>query len=209
MNFETIRDAIITTLGNDAAGRFTAIGFKRQGKSADEVKTDASRLVQVSFTKGRFPKERGAWVGSCTHEVELSIGLTVSSKAKVDLSVLNNAAATVGQLTTALLNLEEASYLVDVSFDNLAATVYEILKDGNNVDFGLAAGVIRSPWLGEIKKDNPQPKGGLVVITGEILFSFTTTEDTLTATGTTPDSVDVVLDIDGDDVEQTGVEIAL
>lgn len=203
MNFEIVKDALITALGTDAGGNFTVIGFNRQGKDAEEV---SDTLVQCAYTDGDFPKESSGQYGPCRHDIEFTIGITVSAKAKANLNVLNDDNATVVQLTTALNNLEEAAFLADKKFDTVVGLIFNILKAGKNIELGLGSGLVRSPWLGKIRKDAPLPKGALVILTGTILFSCTTYEEPTGIVGVQGVANKSVIDIAGDDVEQTEVE---
>lgn len=206
MNFRTVNQAIIDTLGSAAAGRFKVVGYQRQVKSAQEVK-DNSRMVQSFYAGGDFPKSAGRQTGPVQHNMTFSVGLTVSAPARVDLSAINNPAATAGQIATALAALQEGADAADILFDELAEIVYQILMDGRNFDLGLPVGTVSKRWVNSIRKDQPAPEGSLVVLTGTIEYSCNTVEQIAGDTGTAGGIISTVVDIDGDDVERTGVEV--
>lgn len=206
MNFRTVNQAIIDTLGAAAAGRFQVVGYQRQVKSAQEVK-DNSRMVQSFYAAGDFPKSAGRQTGPVQHNMTFSIGLTVSAPARVNLSAINDPNATAGQIATALAALQEGADAADILFDELAEIVYQILMDGRNFDLGLSKGTLSKRWINSIRKNQPAPEGALVVLTGTVEYSCNTVEDTPGDTGTAGGIISTVVDIDGDDVERTGVEV--
>jgi hypothetical protein len=77
--------------------------------------------------------------------------------------------------------------------------------DGRNFDLNLPVGVISNRWVGSMKKDDPNTKGHLVVLTGTLTYTCNTVESPAGATGTIANSVSTVIDIIGDDIECTGV----
>lgn len=206
MNFRTVNQAIIDTLGAAAAGRFQVVGYQRQVKSAQEVK-DNSRMVQSFYAAGDFPKSAGRQTGPVQHNMTFSIGLTVSAPARVNLAAINDPNATAGQIATALAALQEGADAADILFDELAEIVYQILMDGRNFDLGLSKGTLSKRWINSIRKNQPAPEGALVVLTGTIEYSCNTVEDIPGDTGTAGGIISTVVDIDGDDVERTGVEV--
>jgi hypothetical protein len=205
MNFRTVNQAIIDTLGAAAAGRFQVVGYQRQVKSAQEVK-NSGRMVQSYYAAGDFPKSAGRQTGPTQHNMVFSIGLTVSAPARLDLAAINNPASSAVQVGAALAALQEAADSADLLLDELAEYVYQILMDGRNFDLGLPVGTVSKRWVNSIRKDTPAPEGALVVLTGTVEFSCNTVEDILGDTGTVGGIVSTVLDIDGDAVERTGVE---
>jgi len=164
MNFRLIKASVVNLLGTAAAGRYRTIGFQKPGQGAAEVK-DNNRSVQVYYSSGDFPKSAGNPSGPTTHEITINFDLTVSAPARVDLSVIQNPASTPAQIQSALAALQEAANLADDSIDELADNIYQEIMDARNIDLGLARPVA-SRWIGNINKDDPLPRGKLVVLTG-------------------------------------------
>ena len=204
-NFRTVRDALNTLLGSAAAGRFAVVGFRRQGLDAAEIKGHARR-VQVYYSQGDFPKSAGRNTGPSQHDMTFNIDIQVSQPAAVDLNTINNPASSPSQIATALAAMQESAERADESFDELADILYQILMDGRNYDIGLGKGVVANRWINSIRKDDPQPMGGLVVLTGRLEYVCRTVEEITGDTGVAlTGGIDVTLDIVDDDVERTGV----
>lgn len=205
MNFRTVTTAIQTILGNAAAGRFRVVGYEGQGQAGSEV-LNSNRSVQVFYNQGDFSKSSGRQTGSTQHAMAFEIGLSVSAKARLNLAVINNPASTAGQIASAMSAMQEASYVANNSFDELADIVYQILMDGRNFDLGLSVGTMSNRWIDSIKKDNVLPQGELVVLTGAIMYSCNTVEEVVGDTGTeATGGIGSQLDIYADDVERTGI----
>jgi len=204
MQFRTLKDNIITILGAAAAGRFVTVGFQRQSRSADEIK-DSSRTVQLYYSSGDLPRGSAGLTGPAKHVITYRIDLSVSKAAVGDLSVINNPAATPVQISAALAAFQEAADLADQSIDELIEIVYQILMDARNVDLGFNAGGVADRWLSNIEKDNPLPRGDLVVLTASMRLTCSVSEDVLGDSGTAATEFDNVVNIEGDDVEKTGV----
>jgi len=182
MKFRTIKESVKTLFANSAAGRYTVAGSQKQTKSAEEV-IDNNRLIQVYYSRGSFLKSGGSMRGPNDHEITFKIGFTVSKAAAGDISVLNNPNATALQLQTAIANIANASDLADASIDELFDIAYQIIMDARNIDLGLAEGIVSSRWITDIQKDDPLPRGELLVITGSSNLTLKTSED---VTGETP-----------------------
>lgn len=204
MNFRVVNQAIIDTLGLSANGLFRVVGYRGQGKAAEEVKNNL-RSVQSYFSNGEFPKSAGRQTGPTQHNMTFGIGLTVSAPARVNLSAINAPGATSGQIAAAMSAMTEAAYNADILLDELYELVYQILMDGRNFDLNLPVGTMSNRWVGSLQKDDPNPRGDLVVLTGTLTYTCNTVESPAGATGTIANSVTTVLDIIGDDIERTGV----
>ena len=204
MQFRTLKDNIITILGDAAADRFVTVGFQRQSKSADEIK-DSDRTVQLYYSGGDFPRGAAGLTGPTKHIITYRIDLAVSKAAEGDLTVINNPVSTPAQIEAALSAFQEASDLADQSADELIEIVYQILMDARNVDLGFDPGTVANRWLTNIEKDNPLPRGDLVVLTASMRLTCSVSEDVLGDSGTDATEFDTVVDIEGDDVEKTGV----
>lgn len=207
MQFEIVKQALIDLLGDNENGQFQTIGFQRQSKNAKEVK-GIKRFVQVFYKDGDFPKSGGSPNGPKKHDATYSIEFTTSESAKVDVSTLNNESATAAQKQIALAGLAEAADLADKSFDELVRIVYQILMDSKNKKIGLPTGTISNQWIPRIQKDQTVEGGDLVVITGNMNFTCSMSDEVQGATPVTGDKIiDSQIDIDGDDVEKTGATV--
>ena len=206
MIFETVKSSIVSILGTDGSGLFQTVGFQRQSVAAEQV-LDELRQVQVYYSRGDMPKRAGRNTGPVHHDATYRIEMTVSKAAVGDLSTLDNPSATPAQLATALSNFTEATAEADSSLDELIGFVYQILMDGENYDMGVTKGTVSNRWVTNIQKDTPQPRGSLVVLTGAMDLNLRIAEPVtgLDASTLVDGYYDTVIDIDGDDVEQTGV----
>ncbi|MCK5127577.1 MAG: hypothetical protein KAR42_15075 [candidate division Zixibacteria bacterium] len=208
MNFETVKDSIVNNILAPAeAGRFRTVGFQRQSINADEVE-DNLRLVQIYFSRGDFSKRAGRNTGPVQHDVTYRVELIVSKAAGGDLATLDNPSSTPSQLATALVGFSESSALADASLDELAGIIYQILMDGLNYDLGVTKYTVSNRWIDNIQKNEPTSRGSLLVLTGSMDLSCRMVEEITGDVGAeVPGVYDTELDIDGDDVEKTGVTI--
>jgi len=208
MNFRVIKDSIIENVLTPVAvdGKFIVIGYQRQSKNATET-LDLKRTVQVFYFSGEFPKSAGRLNGPTMHDITFRIELTVSSAAKGDLSVLNNPSSTAPQRAAALAAFQEAADLVDDSFDEFAELLYQIFMSGVNYDLGLDKGIIANRWIDRIEKDQPEPLGGYVTLTGALNLTCRTVEEVPGAELTPAEIISNIIKHDGDDETKTGVDV--
>lgn len=204
MQFQTVRDAIESTLNTDAATRYQVIGHQVQGSSAEER---AIPTVAVFFGSGDFPQSGGSIAGANKHEATFRLEFTATAPSKGDLATLQDDLATAPQLAAALTTFQDAARDVDRIFDQLFSDVYGVIMDARNELFGLSVGAVSSRWIGQINKDNPVPKGEVVMLTGSATLTCVMEETVLGETGTPANEFETIVDIDGDDVEQTGVRV--
>lgn len=183
MNFRIIKNSIINILGTAEAGRFRTVGFQRQTKSSEEV-INNNRLVTVYYSGGSFPKRAGRNTGPVQHDITYRIELTVSKPASGDVSIINNPSSTPAEIAAAIEAIQEAAQLADESIDELFDIVYQILMDARNVDMGLTIGIVTNRWIDSIQKDEPRPKGDLVVLTGSANLTLRTAEQVAGDPGT-------------------------
>lgn len=204
MSFRKINKAIIKLLGDSALGRFSVVGYQRQGRAASEVKGKGS--VQSFYSEGTFPKHRGRANSTTQHEMTFTLALAVSAAAKCNLSIINAPAATPAQITQALEATQEAGAVADDLIDELFELVYQILMDARNIDLGLPPDAVTQRWVASLKKDAPMPMGSLLSLTGSATFTCSADEEIPGDVGTpATEGFDTTLDIAGDDVEVTGV----
>jgi hypothetical protein len=207
MKFRDIKQALVDTLGAGAAGNFNVIGYQRQTKSSETI--NQNRLVQVYYSRGEFPKSGGRLIGPKNHDMTFVVEMTVSASAEADLATLNDAGSTALQRQTALANVRTAAEKADNEIDELIDLVYQILNDGQNLDLGLTKGTFGSRWVPSAQKDTTIEEGQFVVKTAQMQYTCKTDEAVTGETPTTPATItyDSQIDLDGDDVEKTGVTV--
>lgn len=207
MNFRIIKDSIINNVLYPAsAGKFVVVGSQKQSKNAKET-LDIKRTVQVYYSASDFPKGKGRLNGPVQNNLTYRVELTVSSAAKGDLSLINDSGSTSVQVAAAIAAFEEASDLCDASFDELVEEVYQVIMSGLNIDLGLPKGTISDRWIERIQKDSINERGGYVTLTGAMNLTCNTAEQVPGDTGTAATIFDNTIDIEGDDVEKTGVTV--
>lgn len=207
MNFRIIKDGIINkVLFPASAGKFIVIGSQKQSRDAVET-LNLKRTVQVYYSASDFPKGSGRLNGPVQNNLTYRIELMVSSAAKGDLSVINDENSSAAQIATAIAAFQEASDLVDCYFDELVEDVYQIIMSGLNCDLGLPKGTISNRWIKAVQKDQPESRGGYVTLTGAMNLTCSTAEQVPGDVGITAGIFDNTIDIEGDDVEKTGVTV--
>ena len=205
MQFRVLKASIIDDVLVPAeGGQYVTVGAQRQSKSADEVK-DSSRTVQLYYSAGDFPKRGAGLTGPTQHDITFRVDLSVSKAAEGDLSAINAVGATPAIIQAALAAFQEASALADDSIDELIDIIYQILMSASNVDLGLTEGEVANRWVSNIEKDNPLPRGDLVVLTASMRLTCRVSEEITGDEGTAANIFDSTVDIDGDDTEKTGV----
>jgi hypothetical protein len=204
MNFQIVRDALITLLGSEAAGRYRTIGYQKRAQSADEVK-DLNKSVQVFYRDGDFPKSGGSTDGPTKHDMLFRLELTVSKAAIGPLSVLDNPASTAPELAAAIAGFQDASYLADQSLDQMWDDIYQVLMDARNIDLGMNM-YLGSRWVDSFRKDPPIERGELVVLTGNAQLTCTIDEQVGGDPGVVAtDGIDLELEINEEPHRQAGV----
>jgi hypothetical protein len=166
MNFRVIKEGLITLLGNEAAGRYVTLGYQKQGQRAEEL-LDDNRNIQVYYSSGELPKSKSSLNGPMQHDITFNIDCMVSKRAQVDLSAIENPAATPAEKAVALAAMRPAGRLADDSLDELFDIVYQVLMDAENLDLSLDF-EIANRWIERITKDSPIPAGEYCVLTGII-----------------------------------------
>ena len=205
MVFRAIKAALINNiLGPAEAGRFKTVGFQRQVKSAEET-LDNSRLVQVYYSSGNFPKSSGRLNGPVQHDISFSVDLTVSAAAAGDLATINNISSTPVQVAAALLAFQEAAGRADDLLDDLFDIVYQILMDARNQDLGLPSGTVANRWVDQLNKDDPVPSGEYVILTGNMRLTCRAAEEVPGDIGVVGDKTfDFNIELENDDVQKSG-----
>jgi hypothetical protein len=207
MYFRTIRDALRRLLADRAAGEFRVIGAQKAAKAAESV-ADKSRLVEVYFSRGEFPKSGGAVTGPNRHDATYRIDLTVSKASAGDVATIVNEESTAAQMATALGEMKESGLAADESLDELFEAVYQILMDARSEDLGLEVGSVASRWVTQLVKDEPIKTGNYTILTGSMLLTCAMSEPVTGYKGTpiTP-VMDVDLELDSDTAGKAGVQV--
>ena len=208
MQFQAVRDAIIATLGADSgalpvAEQFRVVGFQRQAEDAVAALTNT---VQVFYSSGAFPKRSSSFVGdSVKHVLTFRVEMTVAKKALGDLAGLDSA-STPAEASLALATFAEAAQTADDAIDQLWANIWNVLMDAKNETFGLGIGDVSSRWVDGFQKDNPTPRGEIVLLTANARLTCDVDESVLGIVGNAGEDFDVTFDdINGDTDQKTGV----
>lgn len=174
MNFIIIKDALKAIFAPQDGVEYRLIGYQRQEKAAETLR-NKNREVVVYFRRFTQPKGRSRFSGPATIEAEYSVELQVSAATNVNLLDLET--NDPAKIQTALAGLKEASDIADTSMDELIDIVWNVLNDARNKQLGLDDGIMSSAWTSEVTKGEPNPRGGLVVLSASIPFTCTTTEE--------------------------------
>ena len=175
MEFRKIRDSIRRVLAQNANGEFNVIGAQKRGKGASEV-VNRSRLVEVFYQRGDFPKSGGSVYGPTKHDMTFRIDLTVAKPAQGDTDTIQDPNSTAAEVARAIADMMESDQLADDSLDELFDVVYQILMDARNIDFDLEKGSVGSRWLSALNKDEPIERGNYSLLTGSCLLTCNTSE---------------------------------
>ena len=187
MAFRAIKQALINTLGANAAGNFAVEGYQRESHAAEEIW--ALPHVSVYYKRGAFPKGRGS-MQNAQHEMTFPVDIIVAVPSSIDLSVIASPTATQQQLATALAANVPAAVAADALWDLTLEYVYQILKDPAIT--GTLGGIIANPWLDELNKTEGPAMGELYTLAGSINFTCSAPEYT---TGSGPGTLMDYLDI--------------
>ena len=206
MRFRLLKKSIIeNVLGPAEYGRFKTIGYQRQGIAGSEVQ-DNNRLVQLYFQEGDFSKAGGRQTGPTQHDITFKIEATVSKASEGDIAAILDSGSSAAKVATALYNFQEASALADESLDELLDILYQTLMHGENLTLGLAENTVSNRWISGMTKDNPVPRGELVVMSGAIMLSCRVCEELLGAEGVAGGTFEVdINNIGGDEEQKTEV----
>jgi hypothetical protein len=207
MTFRLVKSALVDLLAANAGGAFRVEGAQQQAQDANEF-TGVKRSVRVFYSSGNFPKSGGSANGPFDHDLRFGLQLTVVQPASVDLAVLEDPTATGSQRVAALAASDAAADLADASFDEFADLVFQIIMDARNEDLGLPAYTVGSRWIESVTKNNIDPLGEYVALTGTVSFTCSVEEtnsgetpilgDTLHGTITIKDDVVQATELDSD-----------
>ena len=208
MNFEVLKQSIIdNVLAPAEAGRWLTIGHQRQSDSAEVINT--LRQVVVYFSESQFPRSAGGSIHEVMHDIAFKVELSVASPAQVDLSVLNDEAASASEKATAMRAISEAGIVADSEMDELLRLVFQTLMDARNYELGMAPGDVSNRWVDQMQKDTPGADGEYMMLTASMRLSCRvaeqiTGEDLVNQGNKTFDSD---FEFDGDDIQKSGVKV--
>ena len=208
MKFRKIKLSITdNVLGPAEDGRYRTIGYQKQNTDVEDVLGN-NRTVQVFFSSSNFPKNASGLQGPFKHEVSYRIELAVAEDSAVNLTALKDENATDADREKAWKSFIEAGDAADDSFDELVEIVFQVLMDARNVDLGMSIGDAPDRWVGQIRKDDPEPTGEYVMLTGAMMLTCSPSEEAYGDPGvTSAATIDTIVDLEGDDVEKGGVEV--
>jgi hypothetical protein len=206
MVFREIRDAIRRVLAQNSDGEFNVIGAQKRGKGAAEV-ADRSRLVEVYYSRGDFPKSGAPLLGPTKHDMTFRIDLTVSKSSEGDVDTILDPGASAAEVARAIEAMKESELAADESLDELFENIYQILMDSRNVDFGLEIGTVGSRWVSAMNKDEPVEMGNYSILTGSCLLTCTTSEPVPGYVGIQAGNIaDTTVEVETDLPGRAGVE---
>jgi hypothetical protein len=203
MNFEKLEAAVVTLLGDNAAGDFRVLGYQKQAQSAEEVK-ETYKSVQVYYSGGEFPKAAGSLGGPYSHDITLNIDLTVSMLTKGDLSVFNDDASTPSDFLTAMSNIQRGDSLVQAEMNKFFRSIFQILMDARYFDLGIVGGTMASRWIDEFKKSPILKRGERATLTGHCKYTCRMDETVSGEAGTPVETIDTGFEFDGDPTVRSG-----
>lgn len=176
MQFQVVKNALVSILETDGADIFRVINNQRQGYDANDLES-INNTVQVFYDSGSFPKSVGSYNLEVKHNATYRLEMMVASKASGDLSVLNDEMATDLEREQAINSIANASANADTALDNLFMNVYQILMAARNIDLGLLKFDVSTRWIENFTKDKPSSRGQLVVLTGWAEYTCSLKED--------------------------------
>ncbi len=203
MMFRQVKAAIQQLLIDQGDAEFRVLGSQKNNKNSISF-TDKNRAVEVYFKQLDSPKDLNPQTGPTKNNITIMVEFTVAAESEVDLNVLTDEGATAEQYAIALAAHKEGSDTCDQSMDELMDLVYQILMDPRNRRLGFSAKVISNRWVDRILKDDPNPRGQLVVLTGSLNYNCRVSDQITGAIPVPSDDVDIEIINNGDDKTKTG-----
>lgn len=206
MNFETIRDAVITVLDDGASGNYVVTHGEKQSRGANEALI--APRVTVFVERFEAEKKSSAARGPFHTTVEMRLEFMVAVKASVDIAALNNPTTTDTEAAAILTAMPDVSSECSKQMDALARNVFQVLMRADNYYLGLEKGVARDRWFGPVEKD-AQPMFGAryAILTGQAKFEFKSFEEVSGLVPVACENIDVTVDIENDLGSNAGVSV--
>lgn len=166
MTFQAVKTALQNLLASNASTNFFVIGAQTQGARAEDILNRP--MVQVFYSQTEWDEGRSPRAGKATGTVTFKVLLTIASASSVDIATLNDPDSTAGQIAAALAANAAAEDVADAAWDNLYSIVWNILRDPENRNFGVAETTwqISDNWIASTKKGDPIIRGEVVAISG-------------------------------------------
>jgi hypothetical protein len=209
-NFIIVQDAIIhNVLGPAEENIYNLLGYQSPKRASGEVDTTGV-IVQCYYLRSSFPKNKGSEHGPVTNEVTYQVDITVNSEAKADVSVIDDPLKTDAEKGRAIENAVESGLLADSLLNKVIAYVYDVLMATKNFHFGLSESQspIGSRWVQRVEKDRPRDGGEQITLSASVEFIVSMAEDIPGEVGKSLVNIDNTIDIEGDNVEKTGVLVS-
>lgn len=172
MEFENLRDAVITLFTANENDLFITVDHQIQSWSAERLK-GTLRTIQV-FVQSMDPESQTRT--QFENEVTFGIYMRVAEPALGDVATLDNKNASSAAKQAALLAIDTGATRADRSWDELARIAQRIILSPLNEDLGLAEYVVSNRRFKNIRKDEPVNHGNLVVVTGAAFITGQVTE---------------------------------
>ena len=102
--------------------------------------------------------------------------------------------------------MKEASYEADEKMDELISLVWEMLMGAENEDLGLP-GIVSSRWVDDATKNDPNPRGSLIVLTAAMPYGCNIAEEPPGETPLDFTGMSVENNINEDDNQETGISV--
>lgn len=204
MQFQNVQSALVTALGNDAAGRFRTIGYKDQEIGQNEIVSN-DKLVSVYYSKGSLNESRSGRNGPADHECSFNIELKLSQPAKVDISTLEDSGSTDNERKIALAALQDAKNLANSNLDDFINIIFGILTDNRNSFLGLSKNVFANRWISNIQKEDPMYFGDSLICSATLTYTCDVIETFIGDSGSSGDVIDLTMKLNEESTAQTGV----
>lgn len=213
MRFRIIKEAIENILSENSAGRYRVIGHQERTVDAGD-NVDNDRSIQVFYQSGDFAISQNL-VGPHDHMMRFRVEMNVAKGAEGNLSGVDETNSQA-EIAAAISTFQNASALADSSFDELFDHLFQIIMSPIYLDFGLEKTdenpdgfFVSSRRLVDFKKEGPMSWGEYVMVSGSFMIECKTTEYVVGEVGTSLLTLSTQIDIVDDDVEKTGVEVAM
>lgn len=202
MDFRVVKDKIISILEAQSNGAFQTKKSQKQSTGATE--NEIIPRVTVYYDSGQFPKSSGSYGSDRIHLPVYKVEVQVIAPHKVDLAIMNNDAATIGQKAAALADMINASDNADLIIDEAFENVYQIIMSAINIDLDLPVGTVTDIWIESIKKDQPNTQGEFIILTGSFEITCRVNETVPGEIGTSGTDFDNSMNIKDDPNDNFG-----
>jgi hypothetical protein len=166
MTFQLVKTALQNLLASNAGTDFYVVGAQTQGENADFI---AERpMVQVFYSQTDWDESASPRSGKARGTVTFKVLLTIAKGSVVDIATLNDPTSTAPEIAAALAANAAAEDVADAAWDNLYSIVWNILRNPENRNFGVAETTwqISDNWIASTRKGDPIIRGEVVAISG-------------------------------------------